>query len=469
MTDTKELLRRIAALRLRLNSEPSPENGTADPARAIQVKLQNGAAQAAHIDGALRSALPADPGGLDVEPVRVSGRGVRLLRKGREALHALRTIADDADFQDPEGSGILELIHHEALAMIEMILRTVQRFPKEMSAQMRLCDGLEVVLAEVDERIDLLNVGLKQRTQTAAHVNQLAECLRLLASKLPVGLPPLQALADAVIADAQGGQPLRILYALPAEPARFAAAHGLNVAQVLARLLLNDAEWQQQLELAVMAALVHDVGMACVPAEVLSSTNPLSADERRLIEKHTSVGEVMLATLWPGGGWPMEAASQHHERNDGAGYPLGEKATRLSAFARLIAVCDVYAALCAPRPHRPAFDTRTALTETLLLAERDYLDKAFAERLLLLTFYPVGTAVELSDGALGFVLETPAAADGMTPADRPIVHIVQAGQGPPHTWPSVVDLRQARDRRIVRGLTVSERRARLGRRFPQLL
>ena len=142
---------------------------------------------------------------------------------------------------------------------------------------------------------------------------------------------------------------------------------------------------------------------------------------------------------------------------------------RLSPFARLIAVCDVYAALCAPRPHRPAFDTRTALTETLLLAEREYLDKSCAERLLLLTFYPVGTAVELNDGALGLVLETPADQEGVTPPDRPLVHIVQGGPGVTQPWPSLVDLRTAKDRRILRALTVSEQRAKLGRRFPQLL
>jgi len=43
---------------------------------------------------------------------------------------------------------------------------------------------------------------------------------------------------------------------------------------------------------------------------------------------------------------------------------------------------------CAPRARIARFDTRTALTETLLLAEREYLDRASAERLLSLSFYP---------------------------------------------------------------------------------
>ncbi len=470
MTDTKELLIRIAALKQRLSTDGAPGvEHAGETAHAIEEKLQHGTEHGALIDTALQAALPVAPGPLIGGPVRLAGRGARLLRKGRDALQALRTIAANPEFQDPEGSSTLEQVHREATSMIEMILRTVGAFPTEMSTQMRMCDGLEIVLAEVDERIALLSAGLEQRALASAQVNELAECLRLLAAKQPVSLTPLQTLADALIAEARSAMPLRVLYARPTEPARFAAAHGINVAQVLARLLLGDAEWQPQIQLAVMAALVHDVGMVCVPAEVLSATEPLSPEDRRLIEKHTTVAEVMLTRLWPGGGWPVEAASQHHERNDGAGYPLGEKATRLSTFARLIAVCDVYAALCAPRPHRPAFDTRTALTETLLLAERDYLDKSFAERLLLLTFYPVGTAVELNDGAIGFVLDTPPGADGMTPPDRPIVHLVHAGQGAPHAWPNVVDLRGSKDRRIIRGLTVSERRVRLGKLYPHML
>src|SRR5437667_1395056 len=182
-------------------------------------------------------------------------------------------------------------------------------------------------------------------------------------------------MADTILEEAKAGQPLRFLHVSPADPSRFAAAHSLTVAQVLARVLMDDAEWQAPLPLCLTAALVHDVGMTRVPADILLKQEPLQTEERRLIEKHAVLAEEMLATLWPGGGWPIEAATCHHERNDGTGYPLGRQEIQLANIVRLLAVCDVYAALCAPRPHRTAFDTRTALTETLLLAERHYLDK----------------------------------------------------------------------------------------------
>jgi HD-GYP domain-containing protein (c-di-GMP phosphodiesterase class II) len=242
----------------------------------------------------------------------------------------------------------------------------------------------------------------------------------------------------------------------------------LTVAQVLARLLLNDADWQPQLQLALMAALLHDVGMVRVPAEILVTPGPLNSDQRRLVEKHTALAAAMLAKLWPGAAWPIEAATDHHERSDGTGYPLGRNAIQLAPIARLLAVCDVYAALCSPRPHRAALDTRSALTETLMMAERDYLDKASAERLLLLSFYPVGSVVELSDGAVAVVIATHPGERGMTQPGKPIVSLVTDAQGQPLAWPCVVDLVEDKHRSIVRSLGATECQELLGRQYLQL-
>jgi HD-GYP domain-containing protein (c-di-GMP phosphodiesterase class II) len=469
MTDTKELLQKIASLRMRLNTnaEPTASTGTRDPLRSIEDKVQRGAQYNTLIENSLRSAEPKEPAATVPTSLRLTGRGSRLLRKGQELLQALRKIADDAEYQQAEDAEGLNQLHREGMAMIEVILRTVQAMPASVSAQLRMCDGLEVILVDIEERIALLCGSLVHRKRMSARIDELADYLRCLAAQRPVHLAPLQALADVIIDEARTGQPLRFLHASAVDPSRFAAAHSLTVAQVLARLLLYDAEWQTQLQLAVMAALVHDVGMTRVPADVLLTQVPLDADQRRLIEKHTVVAEAMLSQLWPGGGWPIEAATCHHERNDGTGYPLGRPEIQLASFVRLLAVCDVYAALCTPRPHRPAFDTRTAMTETLMLAERDYLDKASAERLLLLSFYPVGSAVELNDGTVGLVIATHPGTIGMTNPGKPILQLASDAQG--QAWPMVVDLLEHHDRSILRSLSALERRTLLGKRYPQLI
>ena len=97
--------------------------------------------------------------------------------------------------------------------------------------------------------------------------------------------------------------------------------------------------------------------------------------------------------------------------------------------------------------------------ETLMLAERNYLDQVSAERLLLLSFYPIGSAVELNDGAVGLVVATP---NGSTYPDRPVVHLATDAKGQPFAWPCVIDLVEKRDRSIARCLSADERQALLG-------
>ncbi len=262
-------------------------------------------------------------------------------------------MADDPVFQEAALTDALPAWHHQATALIEVVLRTAQAFPPEVGAQLRLCDGLEQLLTEIDRHTTLLSDGLAARKRASAGIDELAGYLRQLAMGQATSLAPMQAIADGIIAAARAAKPLRFLYAAPTDPARFAAAHGLTVAQVMACVLLDDAEWESSLQLAIIAALVHDVGMVRVPAAVLMTAGPLSNDQRRLIEKHTTVSETMLQKLWPGRGWPVEAGRDHHERNDGTGYPQGRRDIQISAYAKLLAVCDVYAALCAPRHTAP--------------------------------------------------------------------------------------------------------------------
>jgi hypothetical protein len=176
----------------------------------------------------------------------------------------------------------------------------------------------------------------------------------------------------------------------------------------------------------------------------------------------------MAARLLPAEGWLPEAIADHHERLDGTGYPGGLKGMQISSLSRLLAVCDVYVAQASPRPHRPARETRTALTDTLLMAERGQLDRYQAERLLMLSFYPVGSVVELADGSSALVVATPASTRDLSAPARPVIAILTDGQGRLLPAPVHVDLALADGKSIVRSLSPTERRALLGARWPEL-
>jgi HD-GYP domain-containing protein (c-di-GMP phosphodiesterase class II) len=298
-------------------------------------------------------------------------------------------------------------------------------------------------------------------------VERLANLLEALSAGQPLDISPFTALAEDVLVEAQTA-PLRFASAAAEEPARFIACHSLMVARVAARVVVHDAEFRSQRLDLVLAALVHDAGMLRVPAEILAKPSPLNDGQRRLVEGHARAGADMARRLLPGEAWLAETVAGHHERPDGTGYPAGLRDTQLSPPTRLLAVCDVYAALAAPRPYRPAAETRTALADTLLLAEQGALDRHSAERLLQLGFYPTGSVVELADGTIGLVLAAPYSRRDLNAPARPVVAVLADAQGRPLPMIEYLDLARCEGRGIVRSLSPAERHELLCKQYPHV-
>ena len=217
----------------------------------------------------------------------------------------------------------------------------------------------------------------------------------------------------------------------------------------------------------MLAAILHDVGMLGVSGEVLAHPGVLDSELRRLVESHCHVRRPDRRQAVPDAPWVAEAVAAHHERLDGTGYPEGLKGNIIPPLARLLAICDVYAAFCVARPHRQARATRTALADTLLLAEQEQLDHHYAECLLSLSFYPVGSVVELAHNGVsawwsprrGFARPEQPGPSGGRPADRRAGRA--AGPSAPH--------RPGPDRQPQHSPPPFRRQAHelLGRRFPQ--
>jgi putative two-component system response regulator len=105
---------------------------------------------------------------------------------------------------------------------------------------------------------------------------------------------------------------------------------------------------------------LHDIGKVSVPDAVLRKPGKLTDEERRIIERHTTVGgDTLLALKRRWGDDPflvtaMEIAFGHHERWDGKGYPFGLKGDDIALSARIVSVADVYDALTSPRVYKRA-------------------------------------------------------------------------------------------------------------------
>jgi putative two-component system response regulator len=119
---------------------------------------------------------------------------------------------------------------------------------------------------------------------------------------------------------------------------------------------------RERLLLLRAAAPMHDVGKIATPDGILQKRGPLTPDERKEMECHTTVGHQILAgsdseLLRMG----ADVALTHHERWDGDGYPQGLEGEEIPLEGRIVAVADVFDALLSDRCYRPAMPLEQAV------------------------------------------------------------------------------------------------------------
>ncbi|SPB18559.1 metal dependent phosphohydrolase [Caballeronia novacaledonica] len=111
----------------------------------------------------------------------------------------------------------------------------------------------------------------------------------------------------------------------------------------------------------VFAAVYHDIGKLCVPAELLLAPRQLTADERTIVQSHVTLGRVLarralrvMRVPEPALRWALEVAALHHERWDGHGYAHALVGRAIPLAARMMAIVDCYDVIVTPRPYKSA-------------------------------------------------------------------------------------------------------------------
>ena len=134
-------------------------------------------------------------------------------------------------------------------------------------------------------------------------------------------------------------------------------------AHAIGQRLGLDAE---NLRLLELAAPLHDVGKIGIPDAVLRKGGVLTTRERAVMRRHTLIGARMLAASEsPVLRLAEKVALRHHERWDGTGYPEGLARQSIPLAARIVAVADVFDALCCARPYKPPWSIDRAVVEVL--------------------------------------------------------------------------------------------------------
>lgn len=191
-----------------------------------------------------------------------------------------------------------------------------------------------------------------------------------------------------------------------------------------------------------MAALLHDVGKAKVPLEILNKAGGLTKDEWAIMQAHPWLGVLALFDLQGYADIPYRSsivAYEHHMKVNLSGYPKNIRPRTLSIFSKLVAVADVFDAATSRRVYATTpIQPDEILRQMMINTDKLGFDLVLVKALInLLGIYPVGTCVILDTYELAVVHSANA---DLRLINRPVVRIVSSDLGAIHKEGPIVDL-----------------------------
>ncbi len=195
--------------------------------------------------------------------------------------------------------------------------------------------------------------------------------------------------------------------------------HSFNIALLIGHLALRLYPGKKEfLQLVILGGLLHDLGKALIPNNILNKPGPLTSEEFKVMKQHPDLGVKLSHSAGITNETVVGIIASHHEKWSGKGYPLGIKGHEIPEAARIAAVADVFDALTAKRVYKDPMSSKNAITLIIKDAGNHFDIRIVREMLISLGLYPPGSIVSLSDGRVGVVVSA-----GGSDLIRPIVMI----------------------------------------------
>lgn len=180
--------------------------------------------------------------------------------------------------------------------------------------------------------------------------------------------------------------------------------HSIGVA-LLSRLIgkAKGLSSPEILELTT-AGFLHDIGKAHIPEEILNKPGKLTREEFSLVKDHTKFGYDLLRKASGLSVRHALVALQHHEREDGSGYPYGLKGKDIDPYSKIVAVADVFHAMISKRSYKepvPFYTVLKEISDDMYGSLEPSTTLCFLRRIMDML---IGSSVILSNGSEGKII-----------------------------------------------------------------
>jgi putative nucleotidyltransferase with HDIG domain len=180
--------------------------------------------------------------------------------------------------------------------------------------------------------------------------------------------------------------------------------HSMAVCALMVSLARQLGLDEREAREAGLAGLLHDMGKAMMPIEVLNKPGKLTDAEFEIMKTHPRRGFDLLEEGRGVGADVLDVCLHHHERPDGKGYPDGLSGAALTRIARMGAVCDVYDAITSNRPYKEGWDPADSIAK--MASWKEQFDPEVCQAFVRsLGIYPIGSLVRMRSGKLAVVVE----------------------------------------------------------------
>ena len=197
---------------------------------------------------------------------------------------------------------------------------------------------------------------------------------------------------------------LRIIQTMPSRDKNFIVMHSLRSTVIAIAVGLQLKLSLSKLTELGMSCMMHEIGLLRLSPQLYMTDKPLTISEKKALLSHPIVAYDILKSY----NFPLSiclGALEHHERENGSGYPQKEDGSKISLYAKIIAVACSYETMTSSRQYRESQNGNAAMIELLKNTGNQYDEAVIKALLYSISLFPLGTYVYLSDGKIGMSVD----------------------------------------------------------------